>query len=59
MDKCEVRRCRQFVTIIYAVRAGGRHKGVCWKHWRRHCEDNEVDDFDLRVEFVTPKERAA
>jgi len=55
-DKCEVKRCRRSVLLIYSAFGPRRNKdvSVCEYHWGKHCD--EGDAFDLRSYFY-PKSK--
>ena len=42
IDICEVRNCRQPVGITYAAGKRGTRKGVCFSHWGRHSECENI-----------------
>lgn len=52
---CDVGKCKRQSEITYAAFGSGTTKevSVCWRHWEKHCDDE--DKFDLRVHFYPPK----
>lgn len=38
MDICEVKRCKQTASMVYAASKSGRRRNICTRHWELHCD---------------------